>query len=262
LNIYDIDNVSFSYSGKFSAISGVSMTIAPGEKVALLGPNGSGKSTLLRMMDALVFPDSGEISFMGRVLIEDNLHDEANTFFRKNVALLFQNPEIQLFSPTVFDDVLFGPMQLGIPRDEALHRAEESLEKLRIAALRDRSTHELSIGEKKRVAIAGLLAIDPGVLLLDEPTAGLDPRSCRDLIDIISSAGESGKTIITATHDLHLADELSDKAFVFSDEKTIIASGATNDVLSDTERLREWNLTHIHRHKHGGRWHEHEHKHL
>jgi cobalt/nickel transport system ATP-binding protein len=259
--LFKLENVSYAYAGRFPALCEVSLSIGAGEKVALLGPNGSGKSTVLRMMDGLLFPDSGSVCYMGSELTEEYLRGEANRAFRSKVGLLFQNPEIQLFSPTVWEDVMFGPAQLGLEKSEAKKRVEESLAQLNIEGLKDRAPHELSIGEKKRVAIAGILALNPDVLLLDEPTAGLDPRSCRALIDIILAAGDSGKTIITATHDLHLVDEIADRAYVFGEDKRAIAEGKTADILGDEDRLREWNLLHIHRHRHGEVWHDHEHRH-
>jgi len=260
--LYEIENVSYSYAGRFVALNRVSMTIESGERVVLLGPNGSGKSTLIKIMDGLLFPDSGAVRFMGRELTESNLCGSANRDFRRRVGLLFQNPEIQLFMPTVWEDVMFGPAQIGLCADEARRRVEWSMELLGISDLRDRAPHELSVGEKKRAAIAGVLALDPDVLLLDEPTAGLDPLSCRALIDIIFDAAESGKTIITATHDLHLVGEIADRVYVFGGDKSVIASGNAEEILRDEERLRRWNLAHIHRHRHGGVRHEHEHNHV
>jgi cobalt/nickel transport system ATP-binding protein len=260
--LFEAEHISYSYAGRFPALRDVSLRIGQGEKVALLGANGCGKSTLLRMMDGLIFPDSGAVNFLGRALTEDSLQGEANVFFRSKVGLLFQNPEIQLFSPSVWDDLIFGPAQLGLPRNEVFRRAEEALTTLRIEHLRDRAPHELSLGEKKRVAIGCIMALGPDVLLLDEPTSGLDPRSCRDLMDIVIAAGEQGKTIITATHDLHFVSELADRAYVFSEEKRIIAEGPVADILSDGNRLHDWNLEHAHRHRHTGEWHEHKHDHF
>jgi len=259
--LFEAEGVSYSYAGRYPALCDVSLRIGAGEKVAFLGANGSGKSTLLRILDGLIFPQSGTVKFMERELTEDTLRGEANRFFRTKVGLLFQNPEVQLFSPTVWEDIAFGPAQLGLPRDEVLRRVEDAMAMFRIGHLKDRAPHELSIGEKKRVAIACMMALDPDVLLLDEPTAGLDPRSCRDLMDIVIAQGEKGKTIITATHDLHFVGELADRLYVFGEDKRIVAEGATGEIVGDEARLREWNLAHAHRHRHTDGWHEHEHDH-
>jgi cobalt/nickel transport system ATP-binding protein len=201
------------------------------------------------------------VKFLDRVLSEETLRGEANRFFRSRVGLLFQNPEAQLFSSTVREEILFGPAQLGLSREDADRRADESLSLLRIEPLAGRAPHELSIGEKKRVAIACILALNPDVLLLDEPTAGLDPRSCRTLMDIVHEAAKSGRTIISASHDLHFVSELADRVYVLGEDKRVIAEGPVTDILRDEDRLRAWNLSHIHRHRHHGDWHEHEHAH-
>jgi cobalt/nickel transport system ATP-binding protein len=239
----------------------VSLNIGKGEKVAFLGPNGSGKSTMMRLLDGLIFPDAGAVRFLGRELTDDNLRGEANRFFRSKAGLLFQNPDAQLFSPTVWDDVIFGPLQLGLPKEEIIRRGESALAALRIEHLRERAPHELSIGEKKRAAIACIVALDPDVLLLDEPTAGLDPRSCRDVVDFVISASENGKTVVSATHDLHFVSELADRVYVFGEDKRIAAEGPVPEILGDEEKLRKWNLAHIHRHRHEDGWHDHEHSH-
>lgn len=261
MSLFEVDGVSYAYNGRFPALNDVSIRVEQSEKITLLGPNGSGKSTLLRLLDGLLFADTGTVSFSGRALTEETLRGEANRFFRSKVGLLFQNPEVQLFSPTVWEDVMFGPAQLGLSREDAHRRVNECLARLNIEGLKDRAPHELSIGEKKRVAIACLLAPEPDVLLLDEPTAGLDPRSCRALMDIVHEAARTGKTIITATHDLHFVGELADRVYVFGEDKRILAEGRVDDILGDDERLREWNLTHSHRHCHADGEHEHEHTH-
>lgn len=261
MNLYEVDHISYSYSGRFPAVKDVSFTIGKGDKVAFLGPNGCGKSTLMRLMDGLIFPDSGSVRFLGRELSDDNLRGEANRFFRSKVGLLFQNPDAQLFSPTVWDDVIFGPEQLGLPREQIERRGEAAIETLRISHLRDRAPHELSIGEKKRAAIACIVALDPDVILLDEPTAGLDPRSCRDVMDFVIDSSEKGKTVVSATHDLHFVSELADRVYVFGEDKQIVAEGSTAEILGNEEKLREWNLAHTHRHRHKDGWHAHEHSH-
>ncbi|MBI3813911.1 MAG: ABC transporter ATP-binding protein [Nitrospinae bacterium] len=261
LKIFEAKEVGYSYTGKIKALHGVSLAVEGGEKIAILGANGCGKSTFLKILDGLIFPDTGEVNAFGERLSEESLKGGFNRLFRSRVALLFQNPDAQLFSSSVRDEIAFGPLQLDLPRDEIILRVEDTMKLLRIEHLRARSPHELSIGEKRKVAIASLLTVNPDVLLLDEPTAGLDPRSTRELINILMEANEAGKTIITATHDLHIVPEIADRCYVFSEEKKIAAEGKTEDILSDMALLKECNLIHIHSHKHNEAWHSHPHGH-
>ena len=260
--IFQLNNCHFSYLGKFPALNGVSIDIRQGEKITVIGANGSGKSTLLHMLDGLIFPDKGTISYLGSELTENALNDaEFSRNFRKKVGFVFQNPDVQLFCPTVKDDIVFGPLQLGFDNTEIEKRLEEMVVILEIGDLLDRTPHQLSIGEKRKVAIASTLIIQPDILILDEPTAGLDPLTTRHIIDLLVKANESGKTIITSTHDLHIVEELSDTVYVFSHEKTIVRHGKPSEILSDEQLLRDHNLIHIHSHKHEGKIHTHPHLH-
>ena len=163
---------------------GLSLQIAEGESIALLGADGSGESTLLRILDALHFPSQGSVSFCGQRLTPELLNQNGFALaFRRKVALVFQNPDVQLFNPTVFDEVAFGPLQMHWPKSEIRQRVEATLETLEITHLKDRPPHQLLGGEKKRVAIASVLVLDPEVLLLDEPTSTFDPRSQSQIID-------------------------------------------------------------------------------
>ena len=209
----------------------------PGKRVALLGANGSGKSTLLRLLDALYFPDSGSISFHGQPLDQDRFEDDRFAFdFRRRVGLVFQNPDVQLFNPTVFDEVAFAPLQLRWTKEEIVRRVDQMLDMMEIGHLKDRPPHRLSGGEKKRVALASVLVLDPEVLLLDEPTAALDPRSQSQIIDLLIGWGDGSKTVITATHDLGLVEDIADYCFVLQHGR-IAAEGNPADVLRDTELL-------------------------
>jgi len=261
--IFELNNVSYSYLGKIPALCGVDLKVERGERIALVGANGSGKSTLLQLLDGLIFPDEGIIKAFGNVLKEsefDNFGFSRN--FRKKVAFLFQNSDVQLFSPTVKEDILFGPLQLEMPEEEIRKLFHELVEIFGLEKLLERSPHQLSVGEKRKVAIAGTLAIDPEVLILDEPTAGLDPVTTRHIIDIIIDYNEKGKTIITATHDLHTLGEIADKVYVFGPDKKIIRSGSIQEILSDTQFLEDNNLMHIHSHRHKDTTHVHPHEHL
>lgn len=261
MNLFELENVSYSYLGKFPAVSSVSLEIGAGERTALLGANGSGKSTLLRLLDGLIFPDRGSVRAFDEPLTEETLQGEFRRFFRRQVGLVFQSADTQLFCPSVADEIAFGPLQMGLAPGEVEARVEDSLNLLRISHLRGRGSHELSLGEKKKVAIAAVLSVNPEVLLLDEPTAGLDPRSIRELIDLIEEAYSRGKTVVTATHDLHLLAEIADTAHVLGEDKTLVTSGPVDEILADMELLETHNLLHSHRHKHPEGWHRHRHEH-
>ncbi len=262
MKIIELQNVSYSFYDIVPALTDVSMSIEEGEMVAVIGANGSGKSTLLQVMNGLIHPHAGTVRFRGDEVTEKRLQDRAfQRRFRSRVGMVFQNSDVQLFCPTVFDELVFGPMQLGLPKDQVLRRASETMEMLNIENLRDRPTHMLSGGEKKRVAIGSSLTMDPELLLLDEPASGLDPKTESFLTDLIISLSESGKTIVIATHDLELVDHLQPKVAVISEEHRIEKTGAVEDVLRDTELLVKVNLVHEHRHRHGDRVHSHLHSH-
>ena len=258
--IFELQDVHYSYPGKFPALCGVDMTIRSGEKIAVIGANGTGKSTLLQLLDGLIFPHHGQVRAFGELLRENSQVDEkAAHRFRRRVGLVFQNADIQLFCPSVREDIAFGPLQLGVAEEEVRRRILEVAQVLDIRHLLERVPHQLSIGEKRRVAIASVLAIDPDVYLFDEPTAGLDPLTVRHIIDFIVNANQRGKTIITATHDLHIIGEIADTVYVFGQNKRIIMGGPPDSVLNDRSFLEMNNLVHIHRHHHDGREHVHQH---
>lgn len=241
MNVFEMVDVRFSYRGVV-ALDRVSLAVPAGRRLALLGANGCGKSTLLRILDGLYFSDSGTVKYHGVPLTEvDFEHDPFAHSFRKRVGLVFQNPDVQLFCPTVFDEVAFGPLQLGWAKDKIKSTVAEALEYFEIADLKDRAPHRLSGGEKKRVALASVLIMDPEVILLDEPTAALDPRSQGQIVDLMKSWGALGKTIVTATHDLHLLDEIADECIVM-DKGRIAGRGSPAEVLADERLLLGANL--------------------
>jgi cobalt/nickel transport system ATP-binding protein len=261
--IFELKNVHFSYLGRFPALRAIDMSIAREEKIAVLGANGSGKSTLLHILDGLIFTDKGSVSAFGRILSQEAFADaDFSQKFRKSVGLVFQNPDVQLFCPTVKEDIVFGPLQLGIDKKETQKRLEKIVELFNIQDLIDRSPHQLSVGEKRKVAIASTLIIDPEAILLDEPTAGLDPKTVRQIVDIINGEDFACKTIITATHDLHIVEEISDTVYVLDSDKKIARSGPTKGLLHDREFLKTHNLVHIHSHRHKDKVHVHHHEHL
>lgn len=263
--IFDLRNVSYSYLGKIDALKEINLKISPGEQVCIMGANGSGKSTLLAIIDGLVFPTSGEYYAFGMPVSEeifDSIKDnEFRYYFRKKVGFVFQNSDVQLFSPTVFEEIAFGPLQLDLSREEVVSRVEDVMDMMEISKLRDRAPHTLSGGEKKKVCIASVLATNPDVLLLDEPTAGLDPRTQLWLIELLQELGRAGKTIITATHDLDIIEQISNRAIVIGEDHRVKVDRGTKAVLNDIELLLASNLIHKHMHRHGAIVHQHLHDH-
>ena len=259
---FHLAHVSYRYHTGVAALEDVSLTIAQGEKVAILGANGCGKSTLLKILNGLEFAQSGQVTAFDIALTEENLKDEATAYrFRRRVGFIFQNSDAQLFSPTVREEIAFGPLQMGLERAELEQRLADVARLIGIENLLDRAPFQLSGGEKKKVAIASTLVINPDVLLLDEPTAGLDPRSQSWLVDLLLRLHAAGKTLITATHDLALVPDMADRALVFSEQHTLAAQGTAEEILSDTDLLVRVNLVHAHYHRHGSLWHSHPHHH-
>jgi cobalt/nickel transport system ATP-binding protein len=258
--IFDLSGVTCRYR-EVTALHELSLQIAEGSRVALLGANGSGKTTLLRLLDGLVFPDSGSLRFRGRELSERAFQDDGFALdFRKRVGFVFQDADVQLFNPTVFDEVAFGPLQLGWPRGELDDRVGAAMEELRIGHLKGRVPQKLSTGEKKRVALASVLVLDPEVLLLDEPTAGLDPRSQSRVIDLLVGWAGGRKTVVTATHDLGAIEEIADRCCVLEGGQ-LRADGTPKEILANSALLEGANLVHAHRHHHASAEHSHPHLH-
>ncbi len=259
--IFEISDATYCYR-EVIALDHLNLTVQAGRRVALLGANGSGKSTLLRILDGLCFPDEGTVRFCGRLLTEQSIQNDGfGAEFRRRVGLVFQNPDVQLFSPTVFDEVAFGPLQLRWPADQVRRKIAETLEMMEITHLKNRSPHHLSMGEKKRVALASVLVLDPEILLLDEPTAALDPRSASHMIDFLVRAKGGDRTVITTTHDLDIIEDIADECFVFH-EGRVAASGTPTQILGDVPLLKTTGLLHSHLHVHkSGEVHAHSHLH-
>ena len=259
-DLLEVEGVSFAYLGRFTALDRVSVRVGRGERVALVGANGCGKSTLLKVLDGLVFPDDGRYAAFGEDITEERLEDQQlNAGFRSRVGFIFQNSDAQVFSPTVRDEVAFGPLNMGMDRDQAEVRVADTLAMLGIGDLAERSPYQLSGGQKKRVAIASVLAMNPEVLLFDEPTAALDPRTQQWLMELIVELGRAGKTIVLATHDLASLDTLAERCLVLGEDHRIVADGSPHDILSDRDLLLAVNLVHEHTHAHRGLAHTHEH---
>lgn len=262
-NVFEVKDLTYSCLGKFPALCGIDLDINERERIALLGANGSGKSSLLNILNGLAFPQKGEIKFRGQRLSEESLRDEGfNGLFRRTVGFVFQNSDAQLFSSTVWDEIAFGPIQLGLSRAEVEGRVIDLLKMLHIENLSERPPYQLSGGEKKKVAIASTLAINPDVLLLDEPTNGLDPRTQSWLIELLEELHRVGKTIVTATHDLNIVERISDRVIVLAEDHTVAAEGSAFEVLENRPLLLKVNLIHDHLHRHDGIAHTHAHGHF
>jgi cobalt/nickel transport system ATP-binding protein len=247
------EQLTFAHDGR-PVLRDVSFAVEAGERVVLLGSNGCGKSTLLRLLDGLLTPTAGTVTFEGRDLTGEVLRDrEGRRRFRREVVLLFQEPETMLFHPTVAEELAFGPRQLGL--DDPAGRARAWAERTEIAHLWDRNPTELSRGEKQRVALSALLVLEPRVLLLDEPTAALDPRATGWLVDFLH---DLPVTTITATHNLSLAPELGERVLVMGEDHTLLHDGPLAGLGDDLELLRRANLVHRHRFRADGCEHVHD----
>ena len=230
----EIESLSFTYPDGRQALRDVALQIGPTEKVALVGPNGAGKSTLMLHLNGLLRPSAGQIEVGGLPVTDDHLGQ-----IRAWVGLVFQNPDDQLFNPRVFDDVVFGPLHMDLPPDEVRRRSLAALEAVGMARYADRISHHLSLGEKKRIAIATVLSMEPKILVLDEPTAGLDPRARRGLINLLREMADT--TMLAATHDMRLVEEFFPR-MVILDEGRVVADGPTQALLADASLLEAHGL--------------------
>jgi cobalt/nickel transport system ATP-binding protein len=228
----DIRDLRFTYGDGTRALNGVDLYVSPGEKVALVGPNGSGKSTLFLHLNGILRGE-GEVYVCGMQIQDDTLGA-----VRAAVGMVFQDPDDQLFSQSVFDDVAFGPIYMGCGSDDVDQRVDRALEAVGMRSAKGRVSHHLSQGEKKRVAIASVLAMDPEILILDEPSAGLDPRSRREFIHLLA---ELPQTMLVASHDMHMVAELFPRMIII-DGGSIVADGATGVLMSDTKLLEAHGL--------------------
>jgi energy-coupling factor transporter ATP-binding protein EcfA2 len=245
----DVRNLRFRYGRDGDALRGISFSITEGECVGLIGPNGAGKSTLLLHLNGLL-PEASQsppaVFIQGRPILPAHLPE-----IRRKVGLLFQDPNDQLFCASVFEDVAFGPRQFGLPDDQVQVRVKEALAKTGLVGFENRAPHHLSVGEKRRVCLAGVLACDPAILVLDEPTTSLDPRGRRDLKDLLRTIP---MTKLIATHDLELVVELCSRVIILA-KGAIVAEGRTVELLSNEDLMVRHDLErpHIlrHRHPHG-----------
>jgi cobalt/nickel transport system ATP-binding protein len=244
----EVRGLHFGYGGA-QALRGIDVTVGRGECVGLVGPNGAGKSTLLLHLNGILpetLPLTASVFIDGQAVLEENLLE-----IRRKVGLLFQDPDDQIFCPTVFEDVAFGPQQLGLAQDQLRPLVARALAQVRLGGFESRSPHHLSLGEKRRVCLAGVLACEPSLLVLDEPTSGLDPRGKRELVELLSTLSA---TRIVASHDLDMIAALCSRVFVL-DQGLIVACGPTSEILADEPlMLAHWlEKPHalLHRHPHG-----------
>jgi cobalt/nickel transport system ATP-binding protein len=255
------EGLSYSYLERFPALEEVSLDLACGQRLALLGANGCGKSTLLKILAGLIFADRGSYRAFGEEVNAEKLEDEQfSASFRSRVGFVFQNTDAQVFSPTVREEIAFGPLQLGLELDEIETRISDVTAMLEIGDLIERAPYQLSAGQKKRVAIASVLAMNPELLLFDEPTAGLDPRSRHWLLELMIELGEAGKTIVFASHELDQLESIADRCLVLSEQHRELAVGVPAEILADRELLLAANLVHEHAHRHGKLLHSHAHE--
>ncbi|TAJ44480.1 ATP-binding cassette domain-containing protein [Methanofollis fontis] len=237
MHIIETRNLTFSYPDRPPALRNVDFIAGRKSRIAVIGANGAGKSTLFKHLNGLLRPTSGEVLIRGEPITKSNLRE-----VRKMIGIVFQNPDDQVFSPTVEADIAFGPTNLGLDEETVRHRVESAIRLLSLDALRDRPPHHLSGGEKKRVAIAGILAMEPQVLVLDEPTAGLDPQGVADLIGFVNTLPERfGMTVIFSTHHLDLVPELADYVYVM-DSGEVVAHGTVPEIFSQAELLERTRL--------------------
>ena len=231
----EVKDLRFSYPDGRQALRGVSLNLQPGEKVAILGPNGAGKSTLLLHLNGLLH-GVGEVSVMGQRVDENNKKSLAQ--IRAMVGLVFQDPDDQLFSPTVYEDVAFGPLYMGLPEGEIDDRVRYALSQVGLDGYADRMPFHLSGGEKKRAAIATVLSMHPQMLVLDEPSAGLDPRARRGLINLLDQLEQ---TILITTHDMHMVKEIFSRSIIM-DGGVVVADAPTQEILADQKLLETHGL--------------------
>jgi cobalt/nickel transport system ATP-binding protein len=230
----EIEHLHFAYPDGFEALKGIDLRVGTGEKVALVGPNGAGKSTLMLHLNGINRPTHGTVR-VGKWTVADR---DSLRRLRREVGLVFQDPDDQLFSPTVFDDVAFGPLHLGMPADEIHDRVERALAAVGMSGFERRLPSHLSIGQRKRVALATVLSMDPSVLVFDEPSAGLDPRGRRQFIDLLRGLDQ---TVLVATHDMRLVAEVLPRTVVM-DDGMVVADAPTAEILADAPLLEAHGL--------------------
>lgn len=232
------ENLSFTYPDGTRALKNINIEIEKGEKVAIIGPNGAGKSTLFSHFNGLTEPTSGCVKIEGKPI---SFEKDELLKVRQKVGIVFQDPNDQLFAPTVKEDIAFGPMNLGLSYDEVEKRVEDALKMVGMENYEDKTPHHLSGGQQKRIGIAGIIAMKPELMILDEPTAGLDPDGVEKVLNIMNQLNEEGMTLIISSHDIDMISKYADKIFVLYNGE-IIESGNKNKIFSDMELLKKAHL--------------------
>lgn len=238
----ELNDICFSYSNRM-ALNHINLSIKTGEAIALMGANGCGKSTLLKLINGIVSPDRGSYRFHGEEVTHKKLQDgKFSKLLHQKIGFVFQNSDTQLFCSSVYDEIAFGPRQMGFTESEVESRVNDCLPLLGIQDFSDRIPYHLSGGEKRKVAIACVMSLNPEVLVLDEPMNGLDPKTQRWLVDFLNKLNKAGKTLITSTHNLELVHEISKRSILFDESHTIVADMTTEELLKDAELLKKVNL--------------------
>ena len=229
----EISHLSYAYPDGHPALTDINLVIQKGECLGLVGPNGAGKSTLLLHLNGILSGKTGEVRILGQTISKQNL-----SWVRNQVGLVFQNPDDQLFCPTLFEDVAFGPLNSRVPAEEIPGRVAAALEKVGLTGFEDRSPHHMSVGEKRKASLATILSMDPEIIVLDEPSSNLDPRSRKELIELLATFPQ---TRIIATHDMEMVLQLCDRVVVLTQGK-IMVSGSPEEVLADESLLKTYGL--------------------
>ncbi|WP_459201321.1 ATP-binding cassette domain-containing protein [Methanococcus sp. CF] len=236
--ILETRDLKYSYPDGTVALNGINFKAEEGEMIAILGPNGAGKSTTFLHFNGILKPSEGSVILKGEPIKYDN---KSLLTVRKTVGIVFQNPDDQLFAPTVEQDVAFGPMNLGLSKDEIEKRVKDSLKAVSMEGFERKPPHHLSGGQKKRIAIAGILAMNPEIIVLDEPTSGLDPMGASQIMKLLYDLNKKGITIIISTHDVDLVPIYANKVYLLNKGK-IITGGTPREIFSDSETVRTANL--------------------
>lgn len=241
--VFELRQAEYSYPGREPSLRGVDFSIRSGERVCILGANGSGKSTLLKLFAGLISPQKGEFCAFGAPVAEKQLEDDRFALsYHRRVGFIFQDSDVQLFCSTVEEEISFGLLQQDLPQKTVAERTRDMLRMLGIESLAQRTPFQLSGGEKKKVALASVLVMNPGVLILDEPTNGLDPRTQAWLLRLLHSLWRSGRTLITSTHHLDLAAQIADRAVLLGEDHAVAADCPVGELMNRVDLLKQVNL--------------------